>query len=219
MKKFLLILLVLVILSTPVHAWWKDTHVGFAEKVCKDFNCSCMEEVAEGAMIPDRVFHDTRRHSCYTETFECAEGEWICPYRDYCPALEETKYRLELAKNLTGCERWNQTAIAAHYFSDSKVFFHKVSKESSSCHSGLERKVANKFKYKEINWEVCQCGICVKYEEFMPWIEEFENMIDFETKVKNVPLIVPKEKITGRVTSNKLPLRLRIIFFLRRFFS
>ena len=81
MKKILFLgLLLIFLLPTPTYAWWNDTHGALAQKVCMDFNCSCVLNMTEWANIPDAVFKDMINHHDYNlSNFRPTSDEWVCP--------------------------------------------------------------------------------------------------------------------------------------------
>lgn len=189
---FAFLLLILFFLSSPSYAWGSITHAALAEKVCSDFNCTCVAEAREGANVPDNTFKDFINHHCYNTSASCPKSEdglWKCPAKNNCPAYGKMSQWLFAAKNATGCERWRNIAIASHYFFDTKVFWHSVQDENYyACHEPFETKVNGKFREGTGGWTVYQCGISVNASEFGPWVQEFEEKIDFEEKAQDVLL-------------------------------
>ena len=190
------VLIALMIIGLPASAWWNDTHGALAEKVCRDFNCSCIEDIAEWSNIPDALFKDMINHHDYDTNKDCPESRyWRCPTENDFKASRKVQEFLDSAEQKEGCSAWKDIAIASHYFFDTKVFWHNVQDEDYfECHKGFEQQVNEHFLNKDTDWTVCTCGICVSYDEFEPWVLEFEEKIGFLDKVYETPLIVENEK-------------------------
>lgn len=166
-------IIVLAILLAGASAWDGTGHEWLASRVCQDFSCGC--PTGEGAVAPDRVFRDTVNHHCYNTGWQCQDGDWTCPVKDDCPALEKAEEWIEKAANQTGCERWYSIAVASHYFFDSKVFWHRVQQEDGRCHSGFESEVGKKLG--QTGWQVSKCGVTLNSSEVPAWISEFEEKL------------------------------------------
>lgn len=156
--------------------WDSTGHQWLASKVCRDFGCDSGCPTGEGAVAPDRVFRDTAKHHCYNTSWTCQSGGWTCPQEDDCPALEKTEEWIDRGANQTGCERWYSLSVASHYFFDSKVFWHRVQKEDSKCHSGFESEVGRKLG--QATWQVSKCGVSLSSSEVPAWIFEFEAKLE-----------------------------------------
>ncbi|MFC2174794.1 zinc dependent phospholipase C family protein [archaeon] len=167
------LVVVLLLLSVAV-AWDGDTHRALGAEVCEHIQCGCPEEMRNGSTAPDLVFHDTARHHYYDTTWDCPPGEWVCPNETDKVAMDFAEQWVAAAENSTGCERDYAIGVAGHYFFDSKVFWHKVQKEKSSQHSYWEQKVGE--AYGE-GLDYCKYGICVTWQEFEGWKEEFNGML------------------------------------------
>lgn len=167
-------IIVLAVLLAGVSAWDGTGHQYLASKVCRDFSCGCSTD--EGSVAPDRVFRDTINHHCYNTSWRCRDGDWTCPAKDDCPALEKAGDWIGKAANQTKCERWYSVAVASHYFFDSKVFWHRVQGEDGRCHSGFESDAGKKFG-KPGNWNVSRCGVSLDSSEVPQWVLEFENRL------------------------------------------
>ncbi|MCK4967811.1 MAG: hypothetical protein KAS12_02035, partial [Candidatus Aenigmarchaeota archaeon] len=196
MKKIVFYLFILMfLLPTPTYAWWNNTHGALAEKVCMDFNCSCVSSMTEWANIPDAVFKDMINHHDYNLSDSCPKSsEWVCPTKNDFKASKKMNEYLKSASMKTGCDRWKDIGIASHYFFDTKVFWHTVQKENYfKCHKAFEEKINNRFVSGDVDWTECTCGVCVSYDEFEPWVYEFEEKITFEDAVTDVSLIKSSE--------------------------
>lgn len=174
----LLIMLILLLSATPVSAWDYATHEWIAGRVCELTRCPCPDEILQASIIPDSVFRDSgSKHFCYDPkaVFSCEPSEYYeCPEKVNCPALEKTAewFLQSVEPGISECESWSRIGIASHYLSDSTVFWHRVRKESSWCHSNFERKVGEAVnscglfcRFREWlgfdGWKVCECGACV----------------------------------------------------------
>ena len=182
MRKLLLagLLLTFAFLNSPAHAWWNDTHAEMMWKACSDFNCPLTyNQVFEWSNYPDDVLQDYEQHRCL--------------WKD-CPAMANTNARLLKAKNYEGNARWQEIAIASHYFFDSKNTMHQVPSNTiniQACEKEFESKTNEKIIAKEKNWTVEACEVRVSDAELEQFIEEFESMIEQKVGVqqaKNAPL-------------------------------
>lgn len=192
---FLFSLAILLLSSGSANAWQSETHAKLAEKVCRDFDCGCIPEVREGANVPDRGFRDFINHHCYDISVPCVSSKYYsCPKKNHCPAIEKMDLWLAESRNKNGCERWKDIGIAAHYFFDSKVFWHKVQDESyNKCHEPFEAKAEKKFESGDgSNWTIKQCGAEENYTNMIRYVNEFEEILQKNgapEKVADAPLL------------------------------
>lgn len=216
MKAAFVFLLALWAFFLPAFAWQSETHAKLAEKVCLDFDCGCISDVREGAVAPDREFRDFINHHCYLQNRSVSEvlkglklaGEfhdnisapcepseyYSCPKKDSCPALEKMRFWLSESRKDTGCGRWRDIGIAAHYYFDSRVFWHKVQNENyDKCHEPFEGRVERKFEAGDgSNWTIEACGAKENYGNMVLYVNDFEAILaetDAMEKAQNVPLL------------------------------
>jgi len=125
--KYSFIILFLLLISS-VDAWNFKGHQGIVEIVYYKSDFGLQERLnltllKEGAIAPDRVFHDVRLHH-YPPSYYLAE-KW----------LDDAKEQYEL-------KDYNKASysfgVASHYISDSFVAPHYVSKEPGYLHSEFE---------------------------------------------------------------------------------
>lgn len=213
---FLVFFFTLSLFSSALSAWQWETHSRLAEKVCRDFNCGCIEEMRDAAVIPDRDFKDFINHHCYllnrsvSEVLEglklagefhdnisesCTPSDYYtCPKKNNCPALEKMDYWISAAQGKSGCEHWRDIGIASHYFFDSKVFWHKVQNEDYyKCHEPFEGAVEKKFEANDgSNWTIDVCGASENYSNMVGYVKEFEAILannGAPEKVNDAPLL------------------------------
>ncbi len=166
-----------------------------AEKVCRDFDCGCIEEIRDAAVIPDRDFKDNINHHCYNLSVFCEPSEYYtCPKKNSCPALEKMNYWLTESEKAQGCEKssrecsklsetscqkWRDIGIASHYYFDSRVFWHKVQNEEYyKCHEPFEGKVEKKFEANDgSSWTIDACGAQENYANMVSYVNDFEQIL------------------------------------------
>jgi len=176
-------------------AWQWETHSTLAEKACRDFDCGCIEEIRDAAVVPDRDFRDNIRHHCYNLSVPCVSSEYYdCPKKNDCPALEYAQNWLSDSHSKTGCEKWKSIGIASHYFFDSKVFWHKTQGEDYyKCHEPFEGKVGKKFENRDGSaWVIEACGAKEDYSNMVQYVADFEAMLAEKEGFKrtgDVPLL------------------------------
>lgn len=164
----------LLLLSVAV-AWDGDTHRAIGGELCGALQCGqCSNELLNGSTAPDLIFHDNTKHHCYYSAWECAEGNWSCPVANDCPAMALAEEWVAKSRNATGCEKYYDIGVAAHYFFDSKVFWHRVQKEDSDWHSGWEEGVGKAYAR---GFTYCKYGVCTNWTEFDAWKGEFNTML------------------------------------------
>ncbi|VVB59903.1 Uncharacterised protein [uncultured archaeon] len=209
-KAAFLAFVVFLLIHQSASAWQWETHSTLAEKVCRDFNCSCISEIRDAAVIPDRDFKDNINHHCYNLSIPCKPSKYYsCPKKNSCPAIEKMEDWLSKSQNENGCNRssrscsklsdtscqkWKDIGIASHYFFDSKVFWHKVQGESySDCHEPFEAAVEKKFESGDgSNWTIEQCGAEENYSNMVGYVKEFENILENSSasqKAQDTPLL------------------------------
>jgi len=154
------LLLALCLAPARGEAWGGATHRHIAAAACAALGCAgCAAEVADGATAPDRVFKDFINHHCYEAAWACpADESYACPLKEDCPAKKKAAAWIEKAKGEKGCARAYSLAVASHYFSDARVIWHKVQKESAACHKELEREVDDAVAKGEKGWTAAACG-------------------------------------------------------------
>lgn len=186
-------ILVFILLLGTVNSWDWDTHRFIARELCEDLECGvCLEYMINGSIAPDRDFRDFINHHCYDPSWNCLEGDWTCPTKYDCPALEKADEWLQKSKNDTGCVNYYDLAVASHYFMDSKVFWHKVKNEDyENCHESFETQVGDHIN--ENQFTVTVCNISVTKSEINNWLYEFE------LKLGAVPSLHPQKLITEEI--------------------
>ena len=159
-RHFLFIMLLISIQG--VSAWDWPTHQNIVERVyysLPDLNLS-LEYLKEGSIIPDKVFHDNRKHH-YPDLLELTE-KWLL--------IAEEEYKKENFKNASLA-----FGIASHYITDSFSSPHYIKGETSYQHSKYEER-----GYFEPN-EYCRTDIELKEilaespEEGLFWESWLEN--------------------------------------------
>ncbi len=171
---------VLLLIHQGASAWQWETHSTLAEKVCRDFDCGCVAEIRNAAIIPDRDFRDNINHHCYNVSESCnSSKDYTCPKKNHCPALQKMESWINAAQNKQGCEKWKNIGIASHYFFDSKVFWHKVQNEDyKECHEPFEGAVEKKFEANDgSNWTIEACGAEENYRNIVEYVKEFEDIL------------------------------------------
>ncbi|MBU4246679.1 MAG: hypothetical protein ABIF85_01975 [Nanoarchaeota archaeon] len=217
MKVAIILAFVLTLLvSSDAFAWQWETHSTLAEKVCRDFNCGCIEEIRDAAVIPDRDFKDTINHHCYllnrsvsevlkglkligefhdNLSVSCEPSEYYdCPKKNNCPALEKMQFWLEKSEKALGCEQWKNVGIASHYYFDSRVFWHKTQGEDyNKCHEPFEGKVEKKFDANDgSDWTITACDAQENYANMVSYVNDFEHILAASgapEKVADAPLL------------------------------
>lgn len=195
MKTAFFALLGLILFSSGAFAWQWETHSTLAEKVCRDFDCGCIPEIRDAAVIPDRDFKDFINHHCYNISINCTSSKYYdCPKKNSCPALEKMQFWLSESQSKTGCERWKDIGIASHYYFDSRVFWHKTQGEDyNKCHEPFEGKVEKKFDANDgNNWTIESCGASENYGNMVQYVGEFEKILAYNgapQKVADAPLL------------------------------
>lgn len=154
--------LLILILLLSSFSWDWDTHKWIANQVCDYLNCGvCREYILNGSIAPDKDFNDFTNHHCYNTSWNCLASptnEWACPTRNDCPALE--KAQSWLSNKTEGCSYYYNIGVASHYFSDSKVFWHRVQNEDyDNCHAPFETAVGNDIE--KADFTVTRCGVTV----------------------------------------------------------
>ncbi len=176
MKAFAAFLLLAVAAS---HAWDWDTHQWFAEQLCNAYNCSCMDQVKEGAIAPDQVFKDTFYHHLYDPLTCVPSPYYTCPTEYDGAAIQRMDAWLANVSTPWDCEDWYRIGVASHYFTDSKCIWHNVKNEDyDKCHKPFEDKVGEFFKKGQTDFSVTQCGETVYGSNFTGWGNEFIRMIE-----------------------------------------
>lgn len=192
---FVMLLILCQSLIQPSFAWQWETHSALAEKACRDFDCGCISEIRDAAIVPDRDFRDNIRHHCYNLSVPCvSSGYYDCPKKNDCPALEYMEKWLVQSQNKSGCERWRDIGIASHYFFDSKVFWHKTQGEDYyKCHEPFEGKVEKKFETLEGSaWVIEACGAKENYPNMNQYVADFEAILAEKEglqKAQDAPLL------------------------------
>jgi len=202
-REFVLLKLLLLLLIFPVQGWDWDTHRWFAERLCNDFSCGCLQEIKDGSIAPDRDFRDTGLHHCY-DPLSCTESNyWDCPTARKCPAMDKASEWLEKAKTMSGCGKWYAIGVASHYWLDAKCFWHQVQNEDyNACHKPFEDKVGDRFYKKQTGWTVCQCDVCVSYSDFEQWYAEFRGIV---AEALKAPAITPTPTPSTPVKTTPAP--------------
>ena len=171
-------LIIAILLLTPVLSWDWDTHRWSAEQICNDFECNqCEEYVINGSIAPDKEFKDFINHHSYNKSWECQEGNWTCPDFDDFVALEKAEQWLN--NKTEGCSYYYNIGVAAHYYMDSKVFWHRTQKENyEACHRPFETKVGDKINKEDFT--VTQCNITVTKADLLDHVRDFEIQLDLK---------------------------------------
>lgn len=178
--KCLIIFSFIILFSvTPAYAWDWDTHRWLAEKICNDLNCSCIAEIKDGSVDPDRNSGDRACCHHYYNPSTCTPSQYYtCPTKYDDITLRRMEDNLGTSKYYSDCTKWYYIGRASHYFFDSKVIWHQVQNESyDNCHKPFEDEVGYNFYLNKTDWKVCKCDQCVSYSDFLPWITEFENKV------------------------------------------
>ena len=187
MKKKIEIILFLALFALVIvpfaHAWKWETHQYLAEKVCN----GDLASVDKGAIAPDNEFKDFINHHVYRQCNSALNAEWCdgsgcfdCSKGNIADDIAISKadeWILKMKATESLIDKSYDCGVASHYFFDSKVYFHQTKSEKDSCHSQFEAKVNERIKAKDYSdWTECECGACVSYSDFLPWIEEFTQM-------------------------------------------
>lgn len=169
----------------PGLSWDWTTHQYAAREICSYAGCGdCLPDMVNGSIAPDRDFKDYINHHCYDPLQECPNGDWICPDRFDCPALEKSDEWLAKARGAIGCERFYDIGVASHYYLDSRVFWHQVTKEDeSACHARFEELVGESID-KDFN--AGACGINVTKADFEGYVSGFERQIGAKDYTKEI---------------------------------
>jgi len=165
-----------LLLISPALAWDWPAHEYAAREICNYTGCgNCMLEMTNGSIAPDRDFKDTINHHCYEIVQNCPPGNWTCPNKTDCPALEKADEWLQKAALDTGCNESYDVGVASHYFLDSKVFWHTVSNEDyQHCHAEFEHDVGLQI---ESDFSLSVCGIGITKADFEGFVHDFENEV------------------------------------------
>jgi hypothetical protein len=175
-RKSSLIRVIVVLAMIPsAQAWDWDVHQYAASEICDHLNCGgCRENMLNGSIAPDRDFKDSVNHHCYNPLWDCPDGDWTCPDRFDCPALEKMEYWLAEARQADGCDRYYAISVASHYYLDAQVFWHRVADEDyDSCHAKFED-LAGK---DPANFNITVCGVSATAEELNRHIADFEDKL------------------------------------------
>lgn len=170
-------LIIIVLFLSSINAWDWDVHRFWANELCDYLDCGvCREHMINGSIAPDKDFKDFINHHCYDLSWDCPEGyDWDCPTKNDCPALEKADEWLLKSRSDSGCLKYYDIGVASHYFSDSKVFWHKVQREDyDRCHRPFESQVGDRINE---DFEVSVCGISVTKQDMNLWLEEFKVML------------------------------------------
>jgi hypothetical protein len=168
--------LISLLLLSVCLSWDWPTHQYAAREICAYTGCGdCLPYMLNGSIAPDRDFKDTINHHCYEPVQTCPAGNWTCPNRTDCPALEKAQEWLDIAGQDTGCNKAYDIGVASHYYLDSKVFWHTVSNEDyENCHAKFEHQVGLRIE-SEFNLSVC--GIGITKADFEGYVNDFESRI------------------------------------------
>jgi len=171
-----MLIISVILLLTPGLSWDWSTHRYVARQVCSYLDCgNCLDSMINGSLAPDQVFRDTINHHCYNPSAGCISGNWTCPQRLDCPALEKADEWLTKSREDIGCQKYYDIGVAAHYFMDSKVFWHNVQNEDTSCHTQFESQVGEQIGN---DFTVSVCGIVIDSQDFDGYIKEFEGKLN-----------------------------------------
>ena len=176
MRRMLIISAILLML-VPGLSWDWSTHRYVARQLCSHLDCgNCLDIMINGSIAPDQVFKDTINHHCYNPSIGCPSGNWTCPQRPDCPALEKADEWLTKSREDTGCRKYYDIAVASHYFMDSKVFWHTVQNEDyDKCHAPFETRVGEQIGN---DFTVSVCGIVIDSQDFDGYLTEFEGKLN-----------------------------------------
>jgi hypothetical protein len=184
-----LVFVSLLLLSSGL-SWDWTTHQYAAREICSYVGCGgCLEAMLNGSIAPDRDFKDNINHHCYDPSHDCPNGDWICPDRFDCPALEKSDEWLTKSREAIGCEKFYDIGVASHYYLDSRVFWHQVTKEDeSNCHARFEKLVGENINN---DFNVSVCGINITKADFEGYVSGFEGQLG--------PKDYTKEIVTGAI--------------------
>jgi len=172
-----LIRIVLLLLLVPTaFSWDWTTHQYAARELCDYLSCgACLPDILNGSIAPDRDFKDFSNHHCYSPLWNCPTGDWVCPDKFDCPALEKSDYWLAKSKEDSGCDRFYDIGVASHYFLDSKVFWHQVmSEDYEGCHAKFEELVGEKIG---TDFDIWVCSVHMNSSIFQGYVQEFESKL------------------------------------------
>jgi len=189
-KKLNLIrVLALLLLVSPAFGWDWTTHEYAAGEICGSLNCgACLPAILNGSIAPDRDFKDFSNHHCYSPLWNCPPGDWVCPDKFDCPALEKSDYWLAKSKQDSGCDRYYDIGVASHYFLDSKVFWHQIASEDyESCHARFETMVGEKI---DTDFNITVCSASMTKAAFEGYVKEFEQKLAPEADYNWIFLVV-----------------------------
>lgn len=139
MKKFLLLLFIIILFSSPIWSWSGKTHQRIVENVLnympKDFQrriTPYKNEILEGSIAPDRVYRDFQNH---IYDFKTKKGEGIKKVRD--------KY-YQIISFIRDKKPWRLIAfelgVLSHYIADLNQPLHTSSSyEEKGFHSKYEK--------------------------------------------------------------------------------
>jgi len=171
-----LVFVSLLLLLSSGLSWDWTTHQYAAREICSYVGCGdCLPDMLNGSIAPDRDFKDYINHHCYDPLQGCPNGDWVCPDRFDCPALEKSDEWLTKSQQDFGCEKFYDIGVASHYYLDSRVFWHQVSKEDeSSCHAKFEELVGENINN---DFNVGACGINITKADFEGHVNAFERQM------------------------------------------
>lgn len=171
----LILVFVPLLLLPPGLSWDWTTHEYAAREICGYIGCgNCLSDMLNGSIAPDRDFKDFINHHCYDPTQGCSSGDWTCPDRFDCPALEKSDEWLAKSREDIGCDRAYDIGVASHYYLDSRVFWHQVTKEDTACHAEFEDLVGESI---DRDFNIGSCGINVTKADFEGYVRAFESQI------------------------------------------
>jgi len=166
MKKLFLLILFLVIIPNTL-AWDWQTHQNIVERVYNslpELNLS-LEDLREGSIIPDKVFHDNRKHH-YPDSLELTQN-WL--------SIAKEEYENKNFKNASLA-----FGIAAHYITDSFSSPHYIKGEASYQHSKYEEMgyfTPNEYCRIDINLEDALAESPKEGLFWQEWLETKDNKI------------------------------------------